>query len=174
MPDTMTLISAVTVGAGGASTIDFTSIPSTYNNLCLKFSIRDSRSSAGPGYLHLKFNDSTSGYSSKFVYTSTDDGSIGNSSRTDDYISFAINTNFSTSSAFGNGELYIPNYTSANTKSVCADSVSETNSSYNAAVRNFTSFFWANSAAITKISLYGDASPFLQYSTAYLYGIKNS
>ncbi len=174
MPNTMTLITAVTLGAGGASTIDFTSIPQTYTDLCLKFSIRDSRSSQGPGYLHLKFNDSTTGYSGKFLYTSTDDGAMANSSRTDDYISFAINTNFSTSNTFGNGELYIPNYTGSVNKPVSVDAVSETNHAYNAAVRNLTNFLWNNTAAITKISLYGDSSPFLQYSTAYLYGIKNS
>ena len=172
MPNTFTLINSVTLGSGGASSIDFTSIPSTYTDLCLKFSIRDSRSSQGPGYLHLKFNDSTTGYSSMFLYTSTDDGAVARSARTDDYISFAINTNFSTANTFGNGELYIPNYAGSTNKSVSIDSVSETNSAYNAAIRNFTAFLWSNSAAITKITLYGDSSPFLQYSTAYLYGIK--
>ena len=40
MADTYTLISSVTVGAGGASSIDFTSIPATYTDLLVKFSLR--------------------------------------------------------------------------------------------------------------------------------------
>ena len=174
MANTFVKIASVTVGAGGASTIDFTSIPSTYTDLCLKFSIRDSRSNQGPGYLLLKFNDSTTGYSNRFLYTSTDGGAVANYSSTENYISFAINTNFSTANTFGNGELYIPNYGGSAYKSVSIDSVSETNSSFNAAVRNITAFLWSNSAAITKITLNGDNGPFLQYSTATLYGINNS
>jgi hypothetical protein len=35
---TMTALSTVTVGAGGAATIDFTSIPQTYTDLIVKIS----------------------------------------------------------------------------------------------------------------------------------------
>lgn len=165
-------IATSTVGSEGASTIDFVSIPATYNDLLIKVSLRDNRSSFGPGYLHLKFNDNTSNYSGKFFNTSTDDGSLASQSRTDDYISFAINTSYSTANTFGNGEIYIPNYTLSQYKSVNGDFVSEDNNASNA-VRNMTSFLWSNSAAITKISLYGDTN-FRQNSTATLYGIKNS
>jgi hypothetical protein len=173
MANTYVAIATVEVGSGGAANIEFTSIPGTYTDLVIKFSIRDSRDSQGPGYLHLKFNDNTSSYSSRFLNTGTDDGSVTTQSRTDDYASFAINTDFSTANTFGNGELYIPNYASSNNKSVSIDSVSETNHAFNAAVRNITAFLWSNSAAITKITLYGDSN-FKQYSTATLYGIKNS
>lgn len=171
MAYTYSKISSVTVGSGGSSSIDFIAIPQNYTDLLIKFSIRDLRSSQGPGYLHLKFNNNTSNYSGRFLFTGTDDGSVASQSRTDDYASFAINTDFSTANTFGNGELYIPNYASSNNKSVSIDAVSETNHAFNAAVRNITAFLWSNSAAITQITLYGDAN-FKQYSTATLYGIK--
>ena len=40
MANTFQLISSTTVGAGGASSIDFTSIPSTYTDLVIKWSGR--------------------------------------------------------------------------------------------------------------------------------------
>ena len=40
MATTFTKIASVTVGSGGASSIDFTSIPSTYTDLCVKLSTR--------------------------------------------------------------------------------------------------------------------------------------
>ena len=43
MATTYTLISSVTVGSGGAASIEFTSIPSTYTDLVLKLSARSSR-----------------------------------------------------------------------------------------------------------------------------------
>jgi hypothetical protein len=173
MAKTYQAISTGVVGSGGASSIDFTDVPQTYTDLVVKFSLRDSRESAGPGYLHLKFNDVTSGYSSRHLNTSTDDGVISTQSRSDDYVTFAINTNYSTASTFCNGELYVLNYTGTNYKSVSIDSVSESNTAYDSAVRQMSVFSWANSAAVTKITIYGDSN-FKQHSTATLYGIKNS
>ena len=40
MPDTFIKIASVTVGSGGASSIDFTSIPSTYTDLVVVHSLR--------------------------------------------------------------------------------------------------------------------------------------
>ena len=68
MPTTFTQIgSAQVVGSGGAATIDFTSIPSTYTDLVLKVSLR---SSASGEYINnrITFNGSTSGYTSKLLY----------------------------------------------------------------------------------------------------------
>ena len=38
--NTLVKIQTVTVGSGGASSIDFTSIPQTYTDLCLVYSAR--------------------------------------------------------------------------------------------------------------------------------------
>jgi len=40
MPDTFVKIATVTVGSGGAATMAFSSIPSTYTDLCIKMSSR--------------------------------------------------------------------------------------------------------------------------------------
>ena len=64
MPNTFTLIASSTVGAGGASSIDFTSIPSTYTDLCLKVSARSTATDTNVN-MYVKFNGSTSGYSGR-------------------------------------------------------------------------------------------------------------
>ena len=78
-----------------------------------------------------------------------------------------------TASTFANGEIYIPNYAGSTYKSLSADSVTETNAT--GAVRAFHATLWSNTAAINQITLTPDAGGnFVQYSTAYLYGVKNA
>ena len=167
---TYQLISSVTVGSGGASSIDFTSIPATYTDLNLIVSAR--ASTANNTALQIYFNNSTGSYDLKRLTgdgaTAFSDGLTANT-----YLR-AIGTdqaNF-TASSFGNVSIYIPNYTSSTNKSVSIDGVTETNAttayaSLLAGIRN-------NTAAINQITIIPDSGNFAQYSTAYLYGIKNS
>jgi hypothetical protein len=77
-----------------------------------------------------------------------------------------------TASTFANNEVTIPNYTSSNFKSYSVDSVTENNATQAYAI--FVAGLWSNTAAITSITLGLSSANFVQYSTAYLYGIKNS
>jgi hypothetical protein len=75
------------------------------------------------------------------------------------------------SQIWGMSEIYIPNYTnSVGHKVMCGHNNTENNTS-NAEVR-FSVCTWQNTAAITSITLGGGT--WIQYTTAYLYGIKNS
>lgn len=173
MPNTMTLINSVTVGAGGTSTITFSSIPSTYTDLCIKVSARSS-SNNDRRILFVRFNGATSGYNDKTVRgynggvaSQTDNG--GNNS----IGVYDISAATATASTFGSVEIYVPNYTSSNNKSVSADGASESNSAL--AVTAITAGLSNVTSAITSIDLLLDGTGnFVQYSNAYLYGIKNS
>jgi len=78
-----------------------------------------------------------------------------------------------TANTFGSWEAYVPNYTLSNNKSVSLDSVMENNAT--AAEQNLVAGLWSNTAAITSIKLLPlNGTAFKQYSTATLYGIKNS
>jgi hypothetical protein len=167
MANTYSLIASSTVGAGGTSSISFSSIPQTYTDLLIKFSGRESTTEQN---VVLTFNGSSSSFTSKLLYGN---GSTAASvSYTD---SRALNSNYSTavSNAFSNGELYIPSYTSSNNKTWSSDTVQEDNISNPVYAFMYTGL-WANTAAITSITLTADAAAFVQYTTAYLYGIKNS
>ena len=165
---TYTLISSVTVGSGGAANIEFTSIPSTYTDLVIKNSLRATGATSG-GFL--TFNNNTTGYSERLLYgTGSASGSANNSGAG---FVWAFETVLSTYTAntFSNGDIYIPNYTSSNYKSVSVDNVQENNAT--ASDQYLVAGLWSNTSAITSIKL-ASGSTFAQHSTAYLYGISNA
>ncbi len=172
MANTFKKIQTVTVGAGGAATIDFTSIPQTYTDLKIVLSIR--WSDAGTDTLGVQFNSSTSGYSARWVTGNGASASSGSDTSSPLALGYqALGGSGTTASVFGNAEIYIPNYTSSNNKSVMSDTVSENNAT--TAWQALNAGLWSNSAAITSVTLkpYSGAGTFVQYSTATLYGVSN-
>jgi hypothetical protein len=122
----------------------------------------------------MTFNGSSSGYSNRglggngssaFSFVNAGSASIEDNA--------TLTDNSATANTFGNGEIYIPNYTGSNNKSVLSDGVGENNGT--TSYQFITAGLWSNSAAITSIVLTPLVGTlFLQYSTATLYGIKNS
>jgi hypothetical protein len=165
---TYNLIASNTVGSGGASIVTFSSIPSTYTDLVIKASPRNV--SGGISQIKLQFNSSGG-----TAYTDTTIEGTGSSvssfRRTGQAYIWAIAVN-STANNFGNYECYIPNYAGSSYKSVSIDSVIEANAT--AAYQNLVAGLWSNTAAITSISLEANGVDLAQYSSFYLYGIKNS
>ena len=170
MPNTMTLISSATVGAGGAASIDFTSIPSTYTDLCLVISARVTRA-VSASVICLTFNGSGTGYSQKNLSGNGASATSSSTSGTVNLTYMEVPAANATASTFGNHTIYIPNYAGSTNKSVSFDSVSENNGT--TAYANLNAGLWSNTAAITSMSLTepNGGSNFVQYSTAYLYGI---
>ena len=173
MANTMTLISSYTVGSGGSTNIDFTSIPSTYTDLVLKYSLRGTTENTF--YVYVTFNNSSSNLSSKNVN--------GNASVNSSGLSYNYSSTFQdiagqdvyvwTSSTFSNGEMYIPNYAGSSYKSISMDSVTENNAT--SAYNSLTAGLWSSVSAINRITLRsGTTDTFAQFSTAYLYGVKNA
>ena len=172
MPTTYTKIATVTVGSGGAADITFSSIPATYTDLSLFISTRQPGGANSWSDLRIRFNGSTTNYTDKLLYG---DGSTAASiSETDTGIIIrSVNNGVATANTFGNALIYIPNYTSSNNKSVSIDQVTENNATQ--ALAGLTAGLWSNSAAITSIAFTPNtAGNFSEYSTATLYGIKNS
>ena len=178
MATTYEAIATVTVGSGGAANIEFTSIPATYTDLLIKVSARNNESDSAGGLFYVNFNNSTSNLSSKVLYAYG--SGLGSLSSTATSAIFGyICSNGSTTSTFGNSEIYISNYASSNNKSVSVDAVNENNATDGR--QNLVAGLWSNTAAITSIKLVsatissGSASGnFVQHSSATLYGIKNS
>jgi hypothetical protein len=165
MPANYVLLEKITVGAAGAASVTFSGIPQTgYTDLVLKISARGGQANTYATYT-LAFNGSTSNRSMKQIYangstvTSSSDANIG----ADGVGSTA------TANTFSNGEIYIPNYTSSNFKSLSLDNVTENN-----ATEAWTELYaplWSDTAAITSIVITSLSSNFAQYSTFYLYGV---
>jgi len=166
MANTFVKIASVTVGSGGAASIDFTSIPSTYTDLCIKVSARGS-AAASYAATEINLNGSATGFTGKLIYGS---GSAAASSNVTKNLA-DLNGSTSTANTFGSMEIYIPNYAGSTNKSMSVDGVSENNATE--AYAELVASLWSNTAAINRVTLF-ISSTFLQYSTAVLYGIKNS
>lgn len=172
MANTHKKIQTVTVGSGGAASISFTSIPQTYTDLKILVSGRLDYSGGIYGKLKINFNSVTTGYSTKTLYS--DGNAAASQTATNTDMSLSLGTDFLTASVFGNMEIYIPNYTLSVYKAFVIDSGTETNSTYTSMDMSDTT--WANTAAITSIVLSAGSNGgnFKQYSSATLYGIKNT
>jgi len=92
MTATKQLIQTVTVGSGGASSIDFTSIPQNFTDLQIVISARSTLTGTNYEDVGIKFNSSSSGYTERQIYAN---GSTAGS-----------NANFFTSYGYIGGVLY--------------------------------------------------------------------
>jgi hypothetical protein len=168
MANTYKLIASY-AATGSVASIDFTSIPSTYTDLVLLCSLRN----AGAGnqeFVKISFNSNTSNYTLKTLQG--DGNATSSTSYSQPWFGFAVGVD-ATASIFSNTQIYIPNYTSSNYKSISVDSLPENNITSNQMIMSGN--LWSNTSAITSISLtMQNAANFVQYSTAYLYGVKNS
>ncbi len=172
---TYTLISSVTVGSGGAANIEFTSIPQTYTDLVLKFSLRTDIAGGGPYNVGLRVNGSSSSiYNTKRLYGFNSSVSSFTATAESATLAGQTTTAGDTANTFASSEIYLPNYTSSNYKSGSTDAVHENNGS---AERFLAANLIQTTSAITSIELLitgGTTYTFVQYSTAYLYGISNA
>ncbi len=173
MANTYTAIATVTVGSGGAANIEFTSIPATYTDLVVKISARSAQAGNSNNCV-VEFNGSGgTAYSVRFLYG---DGSAAASASRSSQAKADIgfnSANSATANTFGNIELYIPNYAGSNNKSFSSDGVAETNAA--SVLSGLFAGLWSNTAAITSLKIFDfDSANLAQYSTATLYGIKNS
>lgn len=165
MAFTYSKLAEVTVGSGGASTIDFTNIPQNYNDLIVKLSARNNGSQY---YGQLYFNGNTTGYSRRMLFG--DGSNAGSGSYSNEY-TLVTNPNTYTASTHSNFEVYIPNYAGSNNKSYSIDSTTENNATLSYAI--MYAALWSNTTAINRITMVPNSpDTFLQYSTATLYGVK--
>jgi hypothetical protein len=172
MPVTYKKIASVTVtAAGGAANIEFTSIPSTYDDLVVKFSLRSARSGTWRDGMKVSFNGSTSNFTYRML-EATGGGTPGSYSASDGMVG-NIPAATATASTFGSFELYVPNYKGSTNKSYSGDSTQPNNSS-NDQTLNMVAGLWSNTAAITSLRITADNGNLVQYSTATLYGISKS
>ena len=161
------LLEKITVGATGAASVTFNNIPQTgYTDLKILVSARTNRT-AGVDTLKVTYNGSSSSITERGLYgtgasTASFTGTVQELVWTTDASS--------TANTFGNGEIYIPNYTSSNYKSASGDSVTEQNGS--TAYQALMAGLWSSTAAITSITLAPNVGTALaQYSTFALYGL---
>ena len=162
----MTLVSTVTVGAGGASQIDFSSVPQTGTDLIVHLSGRNTVDANSNGAIvYLRPNGSSSNGSSRML-VGTGTTSI---SETDTNIYGRMVPSDYTSNTFSVTTFYIANYAGSTNKSISTDAVNENNAT--ATRTQIIASLWSSTSAITSISLVPAGGTFAQYSVASLYTV---
>ena len=156
-------IQTVTVGAGGAASVSFTSIPSTYKHLQIRGFGLDSSA-----WIGIQFNGVTSGYTEHYL---NGDGASayggGGTSKARIPIVGASSGVNSTSPAVSIVDILDYADTNKN-KTVRALAGIDKNGSGEAGM---TSGLWASTSAITSIVIYCGGGNLTQYSTYALYGV---
>lgn len=183
MPSPTYVAIAKTVLTGSQASVTFSSIPSTYTDLLVVFSVRgDATYEANNGdAMAMRINgSSTAQYSVTYV---TGQGSATSSGRrttgnADSFIRVYGGANYdsATANTFSSGEIYIPNYTGSTNKPISTSSVFENNSATVNAIYAQAQL-WGNTSAITSLEFtytFNASSRFVSGSRFDLYGIKNS
>ena len=166
----MQVIEHIEVGAGGAASITFTSIPQTYTDLYVLASLRSDRAANPVDVLVMQLNGSSANLTTRRLFGNS--STTGSNSYTTGRIGLT-DASTATTNTFGSVSIQIPNYTSANAKSASIDNISENNSgAANEAFQEITAFLWNDTSAVTSLELIPDlGTNFVQYSSATLYGI---
>jgi hypothetical protein len=167
-------IATVTVGSGGAASVEFTSIPSTYSHLQVRVLARSDRS-AGVDIVSLRMNNDTGGnYADHLLYG---DGSSAqtdrNTSASKINIQRLASDNLS-ASIFSGFVIDILDYANTNKyKTIRYLGGFDANGSGRISLG---SGLWQSTSAITSLKFQGleYSSNYKQYSTFALYGIKSA
>lgn len=169
------LIQTITLTTTTAS-IEFTSIPSTFADLCIKLSVRTNYADID-SYFNMNFNSDTgANYAQRSVYQNNAGGASSNSwtAQNNLYVN-STNGASSTANTFANVEIYIPNAFGSTYKSVSEDAANEHNSATPTTRFNpLSAGLWSSTAAITSIKFAPANGSWVQYSTASLYGIRGA
>lgn len=168
-------IATTTVGAGGTSSITFSSIPSTYTHLQIRGIARSTRASDRDDVV-MRFNsDSGSSYAGHQIFS---DGStvsastLGGTPPVTYLYPFYAPAATATSSVFGVGVIDVLDYANTNkNKTLRVLNGIDVNGS---GEMLFRSGLWLSTSAITSITLNCVNGNFAQYSSFALYGIKGN
>lgn len=161
---TMQVIAHQEVGANGAASITFSDIPQTFTDLKLLVTARSSSTNED---ITVTLNSGSSYASRRLLGTGT--ATASDSAYPQSLLRATSSSD--TANTFSSGELTIPNYASANAKSLSGDSVSENNGSR--AIQMLAAGSWTGTSAVTSITLTIAGQNFAQYSSATLIGIKS-
>jgi hypothetical protein len=173
MANTFNLIASYTA-TGSVASINFSGIPSTYNDLIIKISARGTNATVYVA-TYISFNGSTASFSNREIYGTG--SAVGTGSATASpgagqavvYIDGAS----ATASTFSNCDIYIPNYSSTTlNKSYSCETAVENNATAN--LNDLLAGLWSSTAAINQVTLTPQTGSFVTDSTVYIYGVKNA
>ena len=160
-------IASNTVGAGGAASVTFSSIPSTYTDLVL---VTNFQQASGSTTCAIRFNGDTGTNYSMTVLSGSGVGAVSARSSSVDliYVPYWSNTANTPTSTIHN----IMNYSNTTTYKTVISRTSSTRASDASMATIAEVDLWRSTSAITSIEVFGRSVNFNTGSTFTLYGIK--
>ena len=172
-------IATVSVGAGGQSSIEFTSIPATYKHLQIRGIAQTNRTTYGTDSLYARFNgDSGTNYADHWIRGDGSVAAAGNYAPSSNllYISYG-GSGTGVSGVYGVSIIDILDYASTNkyktTKTRNGTDINGTIAGYGGFMF-LSSGLWMSTSAISSITITPDGNNFNQHSSFALYGIKGA
>lgn len=166
--------SIATVSAGGSSTVTFSSIPSTYKHLQIRFTAR-SNSGSGADDMFIRINGDTTASAYRKHYLQGNGSSPAANTASSSYwlVNDAVVGGTAGGSFFSVGVIDIPDYAST-TKNKVSQAIWGKDEN-GLGIISMHSCLWLNTSAISSMTLYLSGGPtYASGSTFALYGIKGS
>jgi hypothetical protein len=168
-------IATVTVGSGGASNVEFTSIPGTYTHLQIRGISKATNNPSATDWnlLYIETNSDTgSNYSEHRIEGNGSSVSATGSANTTKMAVSVESGSLQNANTFGVAVIDVLDYANTNKyKTFRGLGGADNNGS---GVVSFHSGLWRSTNAITSIKLTPQASTFAQYTQFALYGIKSA
>ena len=166
------LISSTTLSSS-ASSVTFSSIPSTYTDLILKISVKSDRA-ANSQNTYLTLNGASTNYSDRSIYgNGTSYGSGYNAIGDLTYMYLGSSNGANTTNVFTSIEIYIPSYTASQNKPVGVFTAQEINSTTGNEIDAIAGLY-SSTTAISSLSISNGSWNWVSGSTFTLYGLKSS
>lgn len=161
-------IATVTVGSGGSANVTFTSIPSSFTHLQIRWAVHDTGAAVGANVI-ATVNGSSTGYAfHQLTGNGSSAGAYGAASQTNMYLGVYVNN----TTVLQPGILDILDYANTNKYKTfrCLSGGDNNGSGY----VYLTSGLWQNTNAISSVTLTTDNGNWAQYTSIALYGIKGA
>lgn len=169
-------IATVTVGSGGASSIEFTSIPGTYQHLQVRYIVRSTRASNVRDNMALRVGNGTIDTGNNYAYHFIQGLGSSAGAGAGSSIGYALlgyaPASSATASIFGAGVVDILDYgNTSKTKVTRALSGVDGNGDANLGI-DVSSGLWNSTSAIDAVRIYAFNANLAQHSTVALYGLR--
>jgi hypothetical protein len=162
---------ARTVLGSDAASVDFTSIPATYENLIVEWVVRGTAASAWP-WLYCQVNaDTTSNYGSMTLHNSGGAASTDSQATTKWHCGYTVGANGTTGFA-GSGRMWLPGYArTVFNKTFFSQFSAQYGANGNTAQVGTSQGAWGSTAAISSLSFTIETASFKAGSVFTLYGV---
>lgn len=169
MPTTYTRIASQEVGAGGAASVIFSSIPQTFNDLMLLGSARGTNS--GRTDAKAIVNNTTGGYTYNFMEGYATNQVYSSNSNSTNGIDVIMPDSSHTANYFSTSQHYISNYKSTGYKQGIARQCSPSNSTLTFYIQALAFQITSAAAPVTSLTVTANVGLIAQFSKFHLYGI---